>query len=315
MKIQFKQINFLKPQNGINKTNSSFLKYRYDLSSDTISFSGKSISQQVKELPKEAFLSEGLREYILANIDKKNIIDLHKEYYASLVDCRNLDEAKKIYPEFANVVDMWQLDLKELNNTTLKQIARGKFENLTFENAAVEFLKRYVAQLEPIENNEREYFNLYAATVKKVLGYFNISMDKRYERLIKIERISQSNKKVWQDDEKRAQQSINSKIFWQDEDYRLKTVGAMNDVEYKKLRSEIMKANWQNEDFIVAFQISQIAKRIAILKYQSSPKSEFSHNSDKEIAKLQKEILSSWGFYDKNRDLDKILQLAHSLEI
>ncbi len=314
MKIQFKPIIFAKSRNNkINNSNSNSIRYRYNLNSDVVFFKGKSLAQQAKNLPKDAFLSDGLREYILENIDTKNLIDLHKEYYAPLLDCQTLEEAKELYPEFSSVVDVKNLDLKNASYF-LRQVSKGKIKGLTRENVTLEFLKKYIAQLETIENQERSYFNLYASTVKKILESLNISLDKRYSRLIKIGKISKSNSKFWQDDEKRALQAEITRSYWQDEAFRLKVSASMGSSEYKAKHSVVMKDNWKKDEFKISFQIAQIAKKIASLKYQNSQEDLTCKNSNIEIAKIQKEILTNWGFYDKNRDLKKILELAYSLE-
>ena len=249
MKIQFSPINFLKFQT-VNKYSSIFLKYRYNLPFDAISFTGKSISQQVKELPKDAFLSEGLREYILANIDEKDLITLHKEYYAQLSECKTLDEAKELYPEFNSVIDMKDLDVDGLDSYTIRKISRGEIDGLGVDNASLEFLKRYVAKLQVILDDKENYFYISASTVKKLLGYFNISMDKRYFNVIVNQKKSQAKKSNWQN-----------------EDYRANMVALMNTSETRRRRSqkgilryedpeERLKSseratlNWQNDEYV-----------------------------------------------------------------
>ena len=252
MKIQFKPANFFKLQNNNNNKqyNSNSLKYRYNLSCDTVSFKGKSITQQVKELPIDAFLSDGLREYILSNIDEKDIVTLHKEYYAPLLDCKTLDEAKEIYPEFQDVIDIKDLDLKKINSKILKQIARGDFEGLTKENASLEFLKKYVGQLIPVIPYSKDYFNLSHTTARKLIGIFNISMDKRYRDVILSEKQSQNFKKHYQDPQYRAKMSERMRNLYQDPQYRAEISERMKkqwqDPQYHAKVSENIKKQWQD---------------------------------------------------------------------
>ena len=300
MKLKFRPVSFLKPQN-INKNQNnqtiSPIKYQYNLSSDTISFSGKSLVQQVKDLEKDAFLSDGLREYILSYIDdKNNLIDLHKEYYASLLNCKTLDEAKELYPEFSNVVDLKDVDLSSISFYAPKQIAKGQIEGLNKENASLVFLKKYIGELIPLNNIGNEYyFHLNNSTIKKILKFLNISMNDDYESLITKNRKSEAIKARWQDKEFRektinsinspeikARQSEAAKARWQDKEFREKTINSMNSPEIKARQSEATKARWQDKEF-----------REKTLKSLNSPETKAKHaknSSEKRIKVIQENI-------------------------
>ena len=143
MKIQFSPISYIKPKNNSQKKHFNFIQYNHNLNFDTVSFTGKTtLTQQIKELPNSAFLSDGLRNYIMDNISQKNIVDLHKEYYAALMYCNTLNEAKKLYPEFLNVVDINDIDLKSFGS-------QGQ------QRSAVLSLK--LAELELLKNETGEY--------------------------------------------------------------------------------------------------------------------------------------------------------------
>ena len=267
MKLKFRPVSFLKPQN-INKNQNNQttnpIKYQYNLSSDTISFSGKSLVQQVKDLEKDAFLSDGLREYILSYIDdKNNLIDLHKEYYASLLNCKTLDEAKELYPEFRDVVDLKDVDLSSISFYAPKQIAKGQIEGLNKENASLVFLKKYIGELTPLKSGcNEDYFYLSYQTIKKMFKFLNITMNDDYESLITKNRKSKARKEIWQNEEYRTKtvNSMNASDFrkqrskimqdmWQDVEFREKVVSAMNSPEAKTRRSISAKARWQDKEF------------------------------------------------------------------
>ena len=363
MKLKFRPVSFLKPKN-INKNQNnqtiSPIKYQYNLSSDTISFSGKSLVQQVKDLEKDAFLSDGLREYILSYIDdKNNLIDLHKEYYASLLNCKTLDEAKELYPEFRDVVDLKDVDLSSISFYAPKQIAKGQIEGLNKENASLVFLKKYIGELTPLKSGcNEDYFYLSYQTIKKMFKFLNISMNDDYESLITKNRMSKARKEIWQNEE-----------------YRTKTVNSMNVSDFRKQRSKVMLEKWQDEEFRERLvknmrsqkardkrfqtisesrqqyiknqlkqQITLTARKIAYAKCikEMEDKSEILKNFphikkvlslkktgftlkkmayvnklfDKlnaeyprlalETEKLQNQILSDWGFYDENCNLNEI---------
>ncbi len=314
MKLQFRQINFLKPQNIKNTKTTNPIKYQYNLSSDTISFSGKSLVQQVKDLEKDAFLSDGLREYILSYIDdKNNLIDLHKEYYASLLNCKTLDEAKELYPEFRDVVDLKDVDLSSISFYAPKQIAKGQIEGLNKENASLVFLKKYIGELIPLNNiGNEDYFHLNNSTIKKILKFLNISMNDDYESLITKNRKSEAAKARWQDKEFREKtlKSLNSpetkaklseaaKARWQDEEFREKTINSMNSPEIKARQSEAAKARWQDGEMRLRQSEAIKARwqdkefREKTLKSLNSPETKAKHatnSSEKRIKVIQENI-------------------------
>ena len=238
MKIQFSPISFIKPKNNSEKKHFNFIQYNRNLDFDTISFTGKkTLTQQIKELPSNAFLSDGLRNYIMDNINQKNILDLHKEYYAPLMYCNTLDEAKKLYPEFLNVVDINDIDLNKTNNRTVKKIANGEIKGLSKENASLLFLQKYIGRLEPLKGNEEQYFNINYHTMEGLLKYLNISMDKDYKDIIKKYRMSQTRKNIWQNEDfkqkalterktskARQKHSQAALLMWQNEQYRQKRI-------------------------------------------------------------------------------------------
>lgn len=238
MKIQFNPIiNYIKPQNKSIKENYNPFQYNHNINFDTISFSGKTIAQQIKELPSETFLSKGLRDYILDNVDKRNIPDLHKEYYAPLMSCQTLDEAKELYPEFSNVIDIKDLDLNNISNRTILKIAKGQIKGLNKENASIVFLQKYISKLEPPKSEEKYYFDINHHTITGLLEFLNISMDKNYKDIIKKCRMSQARKNIWQNEDFRKQalterkspkarqkHSQAAKIMWQNEQYRQRRI-------------------------------------------------------------------------------------------
>ena len=291
MKISFNPLNTFKIKNHNQKENYSPIRYRYNLKCDTVSFGAKKPAfQKIRELPKDAFLSEGLREYVLYQIGEKDIIELHKEYYKPLLDCKTLDEAKELYPEFQDVVDTKNIDPSKSNSYIIGQIARGEFSGLTMENASLEFLKRYVGELKKMQNDNINYFYISYPTTQKLIKFLNISLDERYKAILRNQRLSESHKSNWQDEEYKEKHSKR----WQE--------GG------KTQFSRAMNIRWQNEEFMKTHQIISLAKKLAstILHTTHVP-------TKKETGEMQKQILANWGFYENDRNVDEILKLAQKL--
>ena len=334
MKLQFRQINFLKPQNIKNTKTTNPIKYQYNLSSDTISFSGKSLVQQVKDLEKDAFLSDGLREYILSYIDdKNNLIDLHKEYYASLLNCKTLDEAKELYPEFRDVVDLKDVDLSSISFYAPKQIAKGQIEGLNKENASLVFLKKYIGELTPLKSGcNEDYFYLSYQTIKKMFKFLNISMNDDYESLITKNRKSKAAKARWQDKEFREKtlKSLNSpetkaKHATNSSEKRIKVIQenikiiatklAFNQSpETQQIYQETLETDSRFKDIISKTKLGLTYNKI---RYVNMCLEEMSQKYPEEIQKvkeIQSQILSDWGFYDEDTNFEKLVEQAQKLD-
>ena len=385
----------------------SLLTFKNHIPKDTISFSGKSqktAKQKIEALPEESYPSIALRNFILERLEENkeaNILDIHLEYYARLLDCETLNEAKELYPEFKEVIDATEIDEKIFGTKGFRKIQEGKLDGLTKDNFSLTAIKLIFGKgISKTEIAEKGYFGIkYSGKIKEILSNLNIEIDQRYAYLLQSEKI----KKAWQDDNFKEKQAQKRKEVWQDEEYRkkMRAIQKLNQnkpetkakkeeklriirqtPEFREKISRISQEHWQNPEY--REKLSKIRKEISstpearktmserskklkqdetqqkiakIVYYASSKawelhpiakeihrqtakevpgfskimakiksgtelddgekyvlKKYFSLCRDKapelkkEIGKLQKEILASWGFYDKNRDLDKIIE-------
>ena len=246
------------------------------------------------------------------------MVTLHKKYYASLLDCKTLDEAKEIYPEFQDVIDIRDLDLKKINSKILKQIARGDFEGLTKENASLEFLKKYVGQLIPVAPYSKDYFNLSHATARKLIGIFNISMDKRYRDVILSEKQSQISKEYQQDPQYRATMSESRLKALNTEEHELEAkiisiAKKLALIQYPfdvKLFEETEKEFPRIREILSKPEKALTDEEITYLRNFRKAKSKNREKIRKELNKIKKQILTRWSFYEKDRNLNVVLALA-----
>lgn len=367
-------------KNNIQKQNFKKINNFSLLSKDTVSFSGKvDINYEMKNLPKSAFLSDGLREFMLQNLEKDpniDICEIHREYYSPLLDCQTLDEAKKLFPEFQGAVDAKNIDLsKKPQNNILCCISRGENRKFTLENVTLNLMKEYYAQLIPLNVDYlKDNLDMSRSAFSTLLSALNISMDTRYLRLINLKLKSESMREVWQTTdirermsnsirktfstpEHKQKASLISKKRWLNPEFRKKvtqiiTLRAQSS-ENRQRVSNFMKQQWQNEEFQKLMKINSTASILAWSKhpYAKNAYKEIVHefpelkaafeaqknkipltqrqekiinlyhkrcierypNLKKEVVMLQKELLQEWGYYDEDRDIDKIFEYIKSL--
>ncbi len=375
MKISFLNSNFILkiPQNK-NK-----IKH-FNLAQDTVSFSGKiDINYEIKNLPPEAFPSEKLRKFMLQELNdnpQADIVSLHRQYYSALLSCKTLEEAKRQYSEFANVIDAKELNLSQKpSNNIFYQIARGEVEGYEIKTLSLEVLKKYYAQLTPLNIEYiKENYNMSYSAFKTLLSGLNIQMDKRYLKLIGLKMRAHNMSKAWenpslketrnatfkktaQTPEYKARISAASKKRWENPIYRQNMTEKIREQrrspETKLKTAQITAELWQDENYRKKMKINSYA---AALSWQMHPSAkqiyqEIAHefpelkealeqrknnqtlndrqryivgmyyktcaqrypNLKKELAQIQKDLLSKWGFYDENRNIDEILKLIETL--
>lgn len=381
--MQINIFNIYRHQNNPKQSHKNCFGFKLlTLNKDTVSFSKRrDINAELKSLPADAFPSEGLRNFILQGLESNentDIVTLHREYYSQLLDCETLEDAKKLYPEFQNVIDAKDIDLSSYSgNNTFKQIQRGKFVGLTLENLSITLLKKYYAELIPDSNEGiKNAINMNHQPFHNLLTTLNIQRDKRYSKLLglrmqhdAIKRTSQTPEyKRKHSEALKASYANNPELLekrreiqkrnWQNPEYREKTLTAhakaVKTEEYSK-KQHIHATNlWQNEEYkqirsIVDFashlawemhpQAKQLYKEMAKefpdlaqainkrrrkepltererqvnLLYFKACNENFP-NIKREVAEIQKSLLSEWGFYDKNRDIEKMLEIIEKLK-
>lgn len=274
----------------IQNTISSSKRNRFYLGNDTISFSGKvNINYEMQNLPSEAFPSDSLRKIILQGITSNpnaDVVELHKEYYSDLLDCKTLDEAKDCYPEFAKVVDAKDLDLsKKPPNNVFCQIQKGNIEGFDIENVSLMLLKKYYGELIPINVEYiKENVGVSYSAYKTLIETLNISMDKRYFKLLGLKMRASNMQSAWETDSMRVKRaetlkktvstpeykqkaSLASKKRWQDIEYRENLTAKIRESrrspEARKKTAEITRKLWQDEEYQKKMKINNQASAMA----------------------------------------------------
>ena len=369
MKISFISNNFfIKPLHS-NRTN------RFYLNKDTFSFCGKTnINNEMISLSSDAFPSVGLQKYMIDSIlsnPSSDVVQLHRQYYFDLLHCETLDEAKQRYPEFANVLDAKNLDLsKKPPNNVFCQIRNGKINGFELENVSLMMLKKYYAELIPINVEYiKEKFGISYSAFNTLIDTLNLRMDKRYFKLLGLKMRASNMQSAWNTDSmqiKRAETyrktastpefkqkiSLASKKRWEDSTYREHLTAKIREVrssdEARAKTAEITRKLWQDEEYQKKMKINNIAaavawemhpyakqvykeialefpelkgalecrrKNIQMTDRQARVLSQYYRTCierypdlRKEVSIIQKGLLEQWGYYDKNRNVDEILE-------
>lgn len=207
------------------------------LSCDTVSFTGRvNLNDRIRALPAEHFPSEGLREYMLANLDdeaeENNILELHREYYSNLLNCKTLAEAKQMYPEFQSVIDSKDIDTTGLNSgNILRKIEDGKYDKLSLDNLSLTLLKKYYGELREIKYSDdsiSKTYNLNPNTVLKLLRQFNIVFDEKYADVLRACRMAKGLQAAWTPERRELQTQQNKEFFKAHPEMREKSRENMN---------------------------------------------------------------------------------------
>ena len=125
------------------------------------------------------------------NPQNKTLYDIHFEKYEGVLDCYSLDELKEKYPEFKNVISIYDTEGKE--GSFIRNFIEGKSEVFQQdEDLTLQLIKLYWGQGFSLNDlskhvsenlNNKENFNLYYTMVKKL----NIPlMNGHYAHLLKF---------------------------------------------------------------------------------------------------------------------------------
>ncbi len=142
-----------------------------------ISFLGKSLTleEQMKKLTQEQLPSSEiskLADEAILNKDNKTIYDIHSEVYARLKECKTLDEAKALYPEFKNVIDAKDLNITK-SMRVMTKIKNGEIEGLSIDNLSLTFLKKFYVELAGVSDKSK-WFGITSAAIYNIAETLNI---------------------------------------------------------------------------------------------------------------------------------------------
>jgi len=204
----------------------------------TISFTASkmiSLEEQLERI-EESALPERIQGNVRKELEqgsKKNLCSIHRETYAPLLECRTLDEAKALFPEFQDVIDAKDLE-ESLMSSTMKRIKKGKIEGVKIEDLSLELLKSHYGRGLSPSHYKEAFFGLSKETIFRMLELLNIKrLDGKYLFLVNSSSPEKraKNSAAWTK-EKRAARSLEAIKEWDDEEKR-KTLSKKKKQYYK----------------------------------------------------------------------------------
>ena len=230
------------------------------------------ITKEKQEIDLEEFWKQ-------ATYDKNIYKQVEKAHLA-------VEEAKRQYSEFANVIDAKELNLSQKpSNNIFCQIARGEVEGYEIKTLSLEVLKKYYAQLTPLNIEYiKENYNMSYSAFKTLLSGLNIQMDKRYLKLIGLKIRASNMSKAWenpslketrnatfkktaQTPEYKARISATSKKRWENPIYRQNMTEKIREQrrspETKLKTAQITAELWQDEDYRKKMKINSYAAALS----------------------------------------------------
>ena len=201
-----------------------------------------------------------------------SLYEIHKEYYKDLLDCETLEEAKELYPEFADVIDARDLDDEVFaKRKTLQKIAAGQIEGVNIENLSLYLLKKDYGNLYSISRQQEHYFNCSHDTVYNILDELNIKrFSKQYGSIIPltnpktVETLSQYAKKMWAEDDGTLREQVRQMAgnILHSSEVNAKRSSTVDTQEHKALFSEAMRESWSKDDGTRREKVRNNAKKV-----------------------------------------------------
>ena len=169
-----------------------------------------SLEEKFARIKPEQFPSKRVYDNAKAAIkdpeNKKTLYDIHLETYAPLLECKTLDEAKAMFPEFETVRDAKDLFLrygthkeKEKAFRSAPYIAQLVFERsvpeVKIEDLSLQYLKKIYGKGYATSANDKFYDFDHPTTVKTLKALNIKPLDAHYVRLINGDNTDIRNKR------------------------------------------------------------------------------------------------------------------------
>ena len=139
--------NMIRVSNKLSQVNSVDLKSLYPVNyNNYVSFCARTNAEKLKFIGEDNFPNKTILDRYKQGIESgenTNLSDIHFDYYADLLNCETLEEAKELYPEFENVIDAKTLTENFTTRSTFYKVKNGKYEGLTLDNLSLKLLQSH----------------------------------------------------------------------------------------------------------------------------------------------------------------------------
>lgn len=233
--------NFYKPLGGairssVNLGGNFGLQNKNENYCDTVSFGTKKITYNFLLADKSDILPERVQGYLQSRIDngdgyeQTNIYDVHQEVYADLKNAKTLDEAKALYPEFADVKETDALPDRAFYN-------KGRLAELMNNEDSIEGgASLYLLKCAYLVEDDKKIKKSSLEAVAKKLNIPLLKSD--YSRKVK------SNSP--QNREGNKERAVER---WSDAAFKAKMKEIVSNADFKKRISTTQKAQWQDSEY------------------------------------------------------------------
>ncbi len=153
------------------------------------------LSKVAENLSEEKFppdIFESIQKTIKnGNAKNKTLYDIHFEKYKGILDCYSLDELKEKYPEFKDVISVYDIETKE--NSFIDDFLKGKSEVFSdSEDLTLQLIKLYWGQGFSLTDLSK-YMNENSTNAKDFSLHYTMSkklniplMNKTYAQILKL---------------------------------------------------------------------------------------------------------------------------------
>lgn len=281
-KIQFNSLyhrtNTYNKQNYATISNNNF---ELPKGENYISFKAFSPIQKLNAIGKDNFPSPIIYEKYKTAVEKgenPSLYEIHMEHYSPLLHCKTLDEAKKLYPEFSDVIDAKDIPFDN-KISILKRIDQGKFEGAKTEKLSLQLLKKYYVQLAGLGNRD-VYYNIDPHPASDMLTALNIKkLNKTYrsscvnESPEMVQKMSEGQKMTWKKSESRRKNHAEFlERMWNDPNYVEKQSAQMKrrlaETDLAERKAQGLREYWADDSRGIENKKAVLAR---LLVYATSP--------------------------------------------
>ena len=268
--------------NGIKSGDFKVATYPKNYYLNQISFGAKKLSadEMIAKIGEENFPSPEIIKR-LKNIGEStdfSLYDIHLDYYKDLLDCKTLNEAKELYPEFKDVIDAKDVDIKPFNKKNIfRRIVETGYKGIDIENLSLDLLKKQYGNMYSTAQKEH-YFGLSVTGVRALFDIFNIKVPEKIyimNAFITPQRREKQSKSLskylatpegkkqrkeamdlrWaNDDGTLREQSRQNQKATQTPEARAKHKATCNTDEFKQRESQKMQRRWQEDEEFIKLQ-------------------------------------------------------------
>ena len=182
---------------------------------NNVSFGARTNQEKMEHIGEENFPNEIiLNEFkqVIDNGQDKKLYQIHDEYYADLLTCETLEEAKEKYPEFKDVIDAKTVTNKHPLGI-LNIIENGQKEGVSIDDLSLKLLQKHYAKRTSI-SDEDKFYGITVTAIRSLFKTLNIQrINSKYLRVMYAESaqsnllLPASSSEYWKNPEHKAKQS------------------------------------------------------------------------------------------------------------